>query len=73
MQTTLTNEVIVYIRENERVVLKLALALDCNIETIEDYLRENDAILTVPAVLNVLRREMALMKIVLVEKFSNRL
>ncbi len=69
MEFKLTNEVIVYIQENGRVVLKLALALDCDIETIENYLRENNAILTVPAVLNVLRRETALMKIVLVRKF----
>ena len=68
METKLTNEVIVYIRENGRVVLKLALALDCDIETLENYLRENNAILTVPAVLNVLRRETSLMKKVLVKK-----
>ncbi|HLA59960.1 MAG TPA: hypothetical protein VK622_14395 [Puia sp.] len=69
MKKKLTKEVIVYIRKNKRVVLKIALALDCDIETVRNYLRENNAILTTPPVLNVLRRETALMKIVLIRKF----
>jgi hypothetical protein len=53
----LTNEAIHVLQNSSRIKLRLALALDCSVTTINRYIKENNDTLTKIAALEIIRKE----------------